>query len=222
MELTKEQVKKILPRLTYREREILKLRYGINDGYCYSKEEVGHIFKVTRERIRQIEKSAVEKLKKYYTIMASMRVYVETSVVGGKFDIEFERQTNPFWDAVTSGKIQVILSDLLEAELEGSPAHVREFYRQLPESQIERIDSTDESDGLAMQYIAKGVVGKSSLADCKHIALATLARADVLVSWNYKHVVNVSRIIGYNDVNEKLGYPRIEIRTPNEVIYAET
>jgi predicted nucleic acid-binding protein len=151
-----------------------------------------------------------------------MRIYVETSVVGGKFDPEFERQSKPFWDAVANGKIYVVLSDLLEAELDGSPAHVREFYRQLPESQIERVVSTEESDKLATRYIVEGVVGKSSLADCKHIALATLAHADALVSWNYKHMVNIRRIHGYNDVNVKLGYPQIEIRTPNEVINDET
>ena len=54
---------KVLKTLSYREREIIKLRYGLGDGYSYTLEEVGHIFKVTRERIRQIEAKAVRKLQ---------------------------------------------------------------------------------------------------------------------------------------------------------------
>ena len=53
----------MLKTLSYREREIIKLRYGLGDGYSYTLEEVGHIFKVTRERIRQIEAKAVRKLQ---------------------------------------------------------------------------------------------------------------------------------------------------------------
>jgi predicted nucleic acid-binding protein len=151
-----------------------------------------------------------------------MRVYVDTSVVGGRFDPEFERQTEPFWNDVMNGHIRIVLSDLLDAELHDAPVHVWEFYRQLPESIIERVVSTEESDNLALRYIAENVVGKSSLDDCKHIALATIVHADVLVSWNFKHIVNVRRILGYNDVNVKMGYPQIEIRTPNEVTHDDT
>ena len=57
-----EELKPLLNRLTFREREIIKLRYGLGDGYTYTLEEVGHIFKVTRERIRNIEKKAIVKL----------------------------------------------------------------------------------------------------------------------------------------------------------------
>ena len=153
------------------------------------------------------------------------RVYVETSVVGAVADEQVRRQqTKPFWDAVHRGEIIIIVSDILEDELKGAPKIVRDFFDLLPESQIERVVSTDESDILAERYIAENVVGKSSLADCKHVALATITHADVLVSWNCKHVVNIERGKGYDSVNEKLGYPRIAIRTPYpyEVIHDET
>ena len=151
--------------------------------------------------------------------MKKLRVYVETSVVGGVFDKVFEWQSEPFWDAVKNGKITIIVSDLLKEELESAPKHVLDFFNKLPKSQIERIRSSDESDNLAERYIAENVVGKSSLNDCKHIALATLAGANVLVSWNFRHIVNHTRINGYNSVNMKLGYPQIDIRTPYEVIH---
>jgi len=67
-------------------------------------------------------------------------------------------------------------------------------------------------------YIKENVVGKTSREDCIHIALATINRADVLVSWNFKHIVNLSRIRGYNSVNLKTGYPTIEIRSPLDLI----
>ena len=62
-EMLKDKLEKVLETLTFREREIIKLRYGIGDGYTYTLEEVGRIFKVTRERVRQIEAKAVRKLQ---------------------------------------------------------------------------------------------------------------------------------------------------------------
>jgi len=62
-EMLKDRVEEVLKTLTYREREIIKLRYGIGDGYTYTLEEVGKIFKVTRERVRQVEAKAIRKLQ---------------------------------------------------------------------------------------------------------------------------------------------------------------
>ena len=151
--------------------------------------------------------------------LEKIRVYVETSVVGGVFDREFDWQTEPFWEAVKNGNIYVVLSDLLKEELKGAPKHVRDFFDELPEPQMERVMITQESRYLASQYIAENVVGQSSFADCQHIALATIAKADVLVSWNFRHIVNRTRINGYNSVNQKRGYAQIDIRTPYEVIH---
>ena len=150
------------------------------------------------------------------------RVYVDSSAVGGAFNQRLAEQTAPFWDAVERGEITVILSDVLEQEAQKAPSRVRDFIRSLPIAQVEYVVSTAESDSLAEKYVSENVVGPTSLDDCKHIALATIAKADVLVSWNFKHIVNVARIRGYNGVNMKLGYVQIDIRTPYEVIYADT
>ncbi len=154
--------------------------------------------------------------------MTMPRVYIDTSVVGGTFDKEFDWQTQPLWDAVQRGEIVLVVSDLLRSEVEQAPKHVRDFFGSLPESQIERVVSTDEAKKLAARYIAEKVVGQTSFDDCVHIALATLAKADVLVSWNFKHIVNKRRIDGYNGVNLLLGYSPIDIRTPYEVIHDDT
>jgi hypothetical protein len=85
----------------------------------------------------------------------------------------------------------------------------------------EYIDTTEESIDLANEYISEKVVGQSSFADCLHIALATINRADFLVSWNFKHIVNIQRINGYNAINIKNGYKQLEIRSPREFIKYE-
>jgi len=86
---------------------------------------------------------------------------------------------------------------------------------------FERIELTAEAILLADTYIKEKVVGKTSLEDCRHIALATINKVDVLASWNFKHIVNLDRIKGYNSVNYRLGYPMIEIRSPKDLIHYE-
>jgi len=139
-------------------------------------------------------------------------------VVGGQFDKEFSTDTNPFFEEVLRGKFIVIISDLLEAELLRAPQEVSDFLFNLPEKHIERLGLSIEAGELADKYILAKVVGKTSRADCQHIAMATIAKADVLVSWNFKHIVNLDKIRGYNGINYQLGYNMIEIRTPKEII----
>ncbi len=145
------------------------------------------------------------------------RIYVDTSVVGGYFDDEFSADTILFFDRVINGEIIVIISDILEAELLRAPEFVKELLTTIPKEQIENIRLSPEATELADKYIEAKVVGKTSRADCQHIAIATLCKADVLVSWNFKHIVNLDRIRGYNGINYQLGYSMIEIRTPKEI-----
>ena len=149
------------------------------------------------------------------------RVYIDTSVVGGQFDKEFSVDTVPFFEAVSKGLFVLIISDLLEAELLRAPQHVKDFLTILPPQQIENIRFTPEAGELADQYITAKVIGQTSRADCQHIAMATLAKADILVSWNFKHIVNLDKIRGYNGINYQLGHNMIEIRTPKEIINYE-
>jgi len=147
------------------------------------------------------------------------RVYVETSVVSGMFDSnDHPVKTQPFWDAVEDGRICVVLSDTLADEIEKAPQHVRDFLNRIPITQIEQIVSTEESNRLAALYAAARILTKQHLTDCKHVALAAIARVDAIVSWNCRHIVNHNRIDRYNDINEVLGLPRITIITPDEVL----
>jgi hypothetical protein len=145
------------------------------------------------------------------------RVYIDTSVVGGNFDKEFSEDTLPFFKRVINGEITMIVSDLLEAELLRAPEFVKELLDDLPKTSKETIKLSEEAIMLADKYIEAKVVGRTSRADCQHIAIATLCHADVLVSWNFKHIVNLDRIRGYNGINFQNGYQMIEIRTPKEI-----
>ncbi len=150
-------------------------------------------------------------------------MYIDTSVFGGYFDEEFEKETKPFFEKIFKDKIKVIISEVLELEIYRAPDFIQDFYESLPDELIEKVELTDEIRNLADIYIKEKVVGKTSRADCQHIALATVCKADVLVSWNFKHIVNLERIRGYNSINFREGYQMIEIRTPKEIFdYEET
>ena len=90
-----------------------------------------------------------------------------------------------------------------------------------PAESFERVELTEEAIILADTYIKEKVVGKTSIEDCRHIAMATINKVDVLASWNFKHIVNLERINGYNSVNLRLGYKMIEIRSPKDLIRYE-
>lgn len=149
------------------------------------------------------------------------RIYLDTSVFGGYFDPEFELWTTILFDKIVKGEYKVIYSKLVDIELTGAPDKVKNLANNLPMSQLELIEISNESIQLAENYLNENVVGKTSRADCIHIALATLNNADILVSWNFKHIVNVNRIRGYNAVNYKFGHKILEIRTPREILEYE-
>ncbi|HEY4323094.1 MAG TPA: PIN domain protein [Mucilaginibacter sp.] len=149
------------------------------------------------------------------------RIYLDTSVFGGYFDQEFELWTKILFKKINNGEYKIIYSRLTDIELTPAPENVRNIVNSIPESSMEFIDISDETIELAEQYLGENVVGKTSRADCIHIALATIHNADILVSWNFKHIVNVNRIRGYNAVNYKLGYKILEIRTPREILEYE-
>ena len=149
------------------------------------------------------------------------RIYIDTSIVGAYFDEEFSEVTQGLFKRLENNEIVFVISDLLDLELTGAPQNVRELLYKFTPDKFERVQLTEEAIKLADSYISEKVVGKTSLEDCRHIALATINRVDVLANWNFKHIVNLDRIKGYNSVNYKLGYPMIEIRSPKDLLHYE-
>jgi predicted nucleic acid-binding protein len=150
------------------------------------------------------------------------RFYFDTSVFGGLFDQEFEEETAILFEKVELGQIICVYSELTEREISKAPQKVKDFFVSLKSENKERVIVTPEALELGQTYVNEKVVGNTSLDDCIHIALATLNKVDVLVSWNFKHIVNVYRIRGYNSINLRLGYSQIEIRSPKEIVGNES
>jgi len=146
------------------------------------------------------------------------RIYIDTSVVGGYFDEEFKEATIALFNRLENGEVIFAVSELLDLELINAPQKVRELLYNYSADKFERLELTEEAIKLGNTCIAEKVVGKTSIEDCRHIALATINKVDVLASWNFKHIVNLNRIKGYNSVNLRLGYQMIEIRSPKDLI----
>ena len=146
------------------------------------------------------------------------RIYFDTSVFGGMYDTEFEKETTLLFEKVALGQIICVYSNLTESELSKAPQQIKDFFQDLKNEHKEVIFVTPESLQLAQTYIDENVVGQTSLDDCIHIATATLSKVNMLVSWNFKHIVNIYRIRGYNSINLRLGYPTIEIHSPKEIV----
>lgn len=146
------------------------------------------------------------------------RIYIDTSVVGGYFDEEFREPTVALFERLENNEVIFVVSDLLDLELANAPENVKELLHNYTADKFERVELMDEALQLAETYIQEKVVGKTSIEDCRHIALATISKVDVLASWNFKHIVNLERIKGYNAVNLKLGYQMLEIRSPKDLI----
>lgn len=153
--------------------------------------------------------------------LKALRVYVDTSVIGGCFDEEFMEASHGLISVAKAGDVRLVVSDTTLAELSGAPEPVRAIILELPTACVEYIEQNIETEALSMEYVRQKVVSVRMLADAMHIAAATVARVDVLVSWNFKHIVNLDRIRGFNAVNLRAGYPTLEIRSPSEIMNYE-
>jgi predicted nucleic acid-binding protein len=149
------------------------------------------------------------------------KIYIDTSVFGGYFDPMFEEDTRILFEKIKLGQFHIIYSNITEEELLGAPIRVQELLPSILDNFKTKVELSEETVNLADSYLDENVVGRTSRQDCFHIALATIHEVDILVSWNFKHIVNVKRIRGYNAVNMKLGYKTIDIRSPKEIINYE-
>lgn len=150
-----------------------------------------------------------------------LRVYLDTSVIGGCQDREFATWSRALLAEIREGRKIAVISDLTRMELEEAPANVRDVLRRLPKAHVEDCGLSDEARRLADLYIESRVVNPKHIVDAQHIAIASVERVDVVVSWNFRQIVNLERIRAFNSVNLKLGYLLLEIRSPRDVIHEE-
>jgi hypothetical protein len=153
--------------------------------------------------------------------MKRLRVYADTSVYGGCFDEEFARESLAFFEAVRKGKFKLIVSPTVLAELQRAPLQVRRVLAELSEQAVEMVEIADEVERLRDAYLEAKVLSLEHLADAEHIASASVAEVDFVVSWNFKHIVQFEKITGYQAVNLLNGYREIRIYSPREVVANE-
>ena len=145
------------------------------------------------------------------------RVYLDTSVVGGCFDREFAVWSLALMDDFRAGRFRPLLSALLAAELENAPPDVRALHQELVGLAEPALALGSEAFELADRYGAHRIVPERYRNDMLHIALATVGDADIVVSWNFRHIVRFDKIRQFNAVNLEAGYKPIAIHSPREV-----
>lgn len=150
--------------------------------------------------------------------MKRWRVYADTSVFGGCFDPEFEQESCAFFGEVAEARFLLVISDVTVRELALAPHEVRRVLEKVPPDNVEFIPSSDEIRQLQDAYLKAGVLSPAQAGDAEHIAAASVAGVDLVVSWNFKHIVNLDKILKYEAVNLMHGYKPLRIHSPKEVI----
>lgn len=150
--------------------------------------------------------------------MKTLRVYIDTSVVGGCHDKEFAKESRALLKMARAREAVLLVSQTLIDEIRLAPERVQDQLDQLPDWATEVLPVSREAIELRDAYVNAGVVGLAHSNDALHVANATVARADLIVSWNFKQIVHFDKIRGFNAVNLREGYLPIEIRSPMEVV----
>lgn len=151
--------------------------------------------------------------------MRRIRVYCDTSVFGGVLDEEFAAATKRFFDGVKKGRYMILVSPVILDELSRAPRRVQQVLEGLPESSVETPAVSDEARRLGQAYLTAGVLGQASRGHATHVATASVAGADLILSWNFRHIVNYERIQKFNAVNLLNGYRALDVRSPQELGY---
>lgn len=146
-----------------------------------------------------------------------MRFYIDTSVFGGYFDDEFKNDTKNLFYAIDAGRIDIITSITTILELQKAPNRVQQLVDSYRDH-IKILEFGPEIEKLSESYVKEGALTRKFISDAQHIAFASAARVDALISWNFLHMVNFFKIRQYNAINLRHGYPIIDIRSPQEVL----
>jgi len=149
--------------------------------------------------------------------MKPLRIYADSSVIGGCGDAEFTIDSQRLVDSARQQQLILLISETTLTELEVAPVDVQNVLKELPLECLEMVALTAEVLALRDAYLHAGVVGPRSVNDATHVACATVARADALVSWNFRRIVRLEKMKGYNQVNLINGYGVLTIITPKEV-----
>lgn len=157
--------------------------------------------------------------------MKIMKVYLDTSVISyldQKDDPERMKETQDVWEFFKKGRYEVYISDVVVYEINKCRMEKREILLDYLDQIEYNIIETDENTvSLAEKFIDFGVLKRKSYDDCRHIAAAVLAGCDIIISWNFKHIVNVKTIQGVKAVTTYEGYKDLMIYAPSVILREE-
>jgi len=148
--------------------------------------------------------------------MKLLRIYVDTSVIGGCFDKEFAEWSIALMEDFRDRRFQCVVSDVTAAEVAMAPDAIQDLFEELL-SRSERLEVTRSALELLSAYESHAILGPRFRNDMLHIAIATVSEVDVVVSWNFKHIVRLDKIRLFNAVSLELGYRTLSIYSPREV-----
>ncbi len=146
-------------------------------------------------------------------------LYLDTSILGGYFDDEFAEPTRELWRQRELGLFQFVTSSVVRAEMEDAPEEVKSLFRDTFSGADALAEFDQEMFDLSQAYLAQAIVTPRYADDARHVAVCTVQRIDFLVSWNFKHLVNVAREKNFTSVNLMQGYQPVRIVSPLELIY---
>lgn len=157
--------------------------------------------------------------------MRKTKIYLDTSVVSylqQEDSPEKTEITNRFWNSLkTRDNIEIFMSDVTFAELNKCHEPKQSFLKErLKELDFMLLEKGAESEQLAKQIIDLGILSEKSHDDCYHIAIAVLEGCNYIVSWNFKHLVNIKTINGVRAITNLCGYSSIDIVSP-EMMFQE-
>ena len=154
--------------------------------------------------------------------MKRLRIYLETSVIS-HLDApdrpEWMQDTLRLWDLIKTGEYEVCLSPAVMAEIDRceEPKHST-LVERLGEILYTELVETEEVLALAAQYLKAGIMPKRSNRDRQHVAYAVVNHCDIIVSWNFSHIVNHKTISGVKGVNALAGYKEMLIYSPTILV----
>ena len=153
--------------------------------------------------------------------MKKQKVYLESTLFNYYFDADRDAHadTVTLFEECASGKFEPYTSLYVIDELEDAPTEKRDkMIALIKQYNITVLAATDETDTLARQYISEGALPQDSLTDASHIAVAAVNALDKIVSLNFRHIVREKTIEMTGKINKRLGYPKVKINSPMEVI----
>ncbi len=206
--------------------ERVKIGYEISFSRYFYKPQPMRTLEEIQTDILALETEAEELLedlaiREPRAVYGQLRVYADTSVIGGCIDEEFRGPSMRFIERCVRGEVALVVSTLTLEELDPAPKAVRDVLSNLGADAYEVVAITEEIKALAESYIDSGALGERMRSDARHIAAATLARVDVLASWNFRHIVNLRRIRLYNEINRRMGHAIVDIRSPKALEHDE-